>query len=464
MRCRDLRDFLVRIDSSGGVHHIAAAVDPDLEMAAIIDRVSKSAGGGPALVFDNVKGSRFRVVANLFGSEQRMAAALGCESLDDLYDRFAELLSGGGSGTALSSLARLPAIGSTPVQSDEAPCREVVHSTPNLGLIPVPHCWPGDGKPNHSGRFMTLPLVMTRGAEGGQNCGMYRVALLGADRVAIHWNPGSGGAHHAAAWHAVGTEMPVAIALGGPPALIFAAALPLPATVDEFGFAGLLLGEPVQVVKCLTSDLVVPAGAELVIEGFITPGETASDGAFGNHTGYYQPPGLSPLVRVSAVTHRADMIYPTTLVGPPPMEDCWLAAAAGRLLLALLQIDFPGVVAIYQPLAGIFHGGTIISIKEASGNGLDLIDLICEVSWLKESRLLLLVDAEQDPADIPGVYWRVLNNVTWERDLRITGTLLALDATAKPDGRNGGLEQLSMDQHVLEMVNLKWREYGFNDE
>lgn len=464
MPCYDLRDFLAHIESSGDLHCVEVTVDSNLEMAAIINRVSKSADGGPALLFNQVAGSQFRVAANLFGSEERIALALGCERLSGLSYRFADLLSTGGTCSGWSRLVNLPLIEPVPVPPVDSPCRQVTQSSPDLGLIPAPKCWPGDGRPDHAGKFITLPMVITRGIDGDLNCGMYRVALLGADRAAVHWHEGSGGAQHAAAWHAAGEKMPVAIAVGGPPALTFAASLPLPSAVDEFGFAGLLQGEPVAVVKCLTSDLYVPAGAELVIEGFIEPRATASDGAFGNHTGYYQPPGMSPLVRVTAVSHRSDMIYPATLVGPPPMEDCWLAAAAGRFLLELLKIDFPDVVDLHQPMAGIFHGATIISARNVADSGLDLIERIRVASWLKGARLILLVDSGQDPADIPGVYWRVLNNVTWDQDLRIRGEVLDIDATVKGNCRNGGLEPLKMDQDVLHLVAKKWREYGFNDD
>lgn len=464
MQICDMRDFLAQIESSGELHRIAAEVDPVLEMAAIVNRVSKLPGGGPALVFDNIKGKSFRVAANLFGSEKRVANALGRENFDDLTGWFSGFISDMGNPTAAHSpenfLSR-----TIQVDNDEAQCRQVVRNCTDLDFIPAPKCWPMDGEPDHDGKFITLPQVITRSAEKRKfNCGMYRVAILGKSDAAIHWNQGSGAARHASTWLSAAEPMPVAIALGGPPALTFASILPLPEDVDEFDFTGMLQGAPLKVVKCLTSDLVVPAGAELVIEGFVDPGAKGSDGAFGNHTGYYQIPALSPLVRVTAIYHRKDMIYPTTVVGPPPMEDCCLAAAASRLLLAVLRSEIPQVVSIHQPLSGIFHGGTIISVSASSLNGQEVMGRIRSNSWLKGSRLIVLVDAEQDPADIPGVYWRVLNNTDWGRDMKISGKLLCLDATAKEEDRSCNFGPMSMDRELLQLVDRKWREYGFNHE
>jgi 4-hydroxy-3-polyprenylbenzoate decarboxylase len=217
-------------------------------------------------------------------------------------------------------------------------------------------------------------------------------------------------------------------------------------------------------VKCLTSDLLVPAGAELVIEGEIDPGATAYDGAFGNHTGYYHPSSLASLVRVTAITRRHDMIYPTTVVGPPPMEDCWLATAAGRLFLALLRIDVPEVTGLHQPLSGIFHGGTVVAVRNGSGRGKGIIAAIRKTPWFSRSRMIVLVDDEQAPSNLTGVYWRVMNNVEWERDLVINDGCLLLDATAKISEGEPRRVPVTMDEQMVMQVKERWREYGFTND
>lgn len=463
MAHRDLRDFISQIDAFGELHRVTVAVDSCLEIAELTSRVCKMASGGPALLFDLVNGTPFRIASNLFGSEKRVAAALGRQSLDGLAAWLQGLLDDVPGATAVERLNSLTSgrAGACvePVRVAAAPCQEVRSRVPDLLELPVPKSWPGDGVPDHDGRFITLPLVVTGAVNGGLNCGIYRVALLGKDRAAIHWGPKSGGARHFSEWSSAGKAMPVAIAVGGAPALIFAAMLPLPDGLDEFLFAGMLRGEPVETVKCLTCNLMVPAGAELVIEGVIEPEETAPDGAFGNHTGYYHPSSPAPLLRVTAITRRHDMIYPTTVVGPPPMEDCWLAAAAGRLYLSLIRIDIPEVTALHQPFAGIFHGATIMAVRNGAGRGSDLLAAIRKTPWFSGSRLIVIVDEEQDPADVSGVYWRVMNNVAWGRDMVIDGGFLGLDATAKPDGRH----LVRMDEEMARYVESRWREYGFSD-
>ncbi|MSM39719.1 MAG: UbiD family decarboxylase [Geobacter sp.] len=461
----DLRDFLSRLDELGELHRVPVTVDPMHEIAAITCRACRLPAGGPALLFQQALRSAFPVVTNLFGSKKRMAAALGVERLEELTSWLRGILDREPGSSALERLTALAASNlwqrATPQLVSAAPCREVREDPPDLSRFPVLKSWPLDGAPDHAGRFITLPLVITADPAGREtNCGMYRVAVLGPDRLAIHWGESSGAAAHARAWQTGREPMPVAIAVGGDPAVTFAATLPLPKGIDEFRFAGLLRGEPVELAPCLASGLQVPAGAELVIEGVIHPGETARDGAFGNHTGYYAEPLDAPLVRVTSISRRRDMLFPATVVGPPPMEDCWLAAAAERLILSLLQIDVPQVCDMYQPHAGIFHGGTIVAVRNAVGGGGELLARLGETPWLGRSRLLVLVDAEQSPADIAGVYWRIMNNVAWERDLRVDGERLFVDATRKDTDTRTPLRP---DDGVEALVGKRWREYGFDD-
>jgi len=251
--------------------------------------------------------------------------------------------------------------------------------------------------------------------------------------------------------------MPVTIALGGPPLLAFAATLPLPDMLDEFTFAGLLGGEPLQLFRC-ANGLPAPCDAEAVIEGYLYPEDLAGCGSFANHSGYYTPPMATATLRVTALRLRDDLIYPATVVGRPPMEDCWLAAGWGRLLLSLLRIDLPEVTELHQPFAGIFHGGVIIAVRDANGRGMELIRRMRKLPWLCRSRLLVLVDDEQDPADEAGVCWRIMNNVAWGDDLLVVGDTLGVDATRKPRERR---QPVVPDGDIAALVEKRWREYGF---
>lgn len=470
MACHDLREFLNRLEGLGELQRVEVAVDPELEIAAITARASKLPHGGPALLFARVQGSPFPVATNLFGSDRRMAAALGRSTLAELTGWLAGLLAPLPGDSAMDRLGALTASKAFQAVSPrlvvDPPCQELVETPPELSGYPILKSWPADGTPDHDGRFLTLPLVITRDPESGrQNCGMYRVAVLGSDRAAIQWQSSSGGAAHARAWQARGERMPVAVAIGGDPALTFAATLPLPEFLDELTFAGLLRKTPVSLVRCRTNDLLVPADAELVIEGYLEPGETAGGGAFGNHSGYYTPSAPAALLRITAITRRREPILPATVVGPPPMEDCWLARGWERLLLPLLRLDLPAVREISQPLSGIFHGATIVAVDKAEpGEGKSLLTALWQTPWLGRARLLVLVDAEQEPADHDGVYWRVMNNVSWQRDLLMDGDRLGIDATRKLAGELGAQasrKPLRQGADIERLVERRWAEYGF---
>ena len=460
MSCHDLREFLGRLEALGELQTIAAPVSPLLEIAAITDRVCKGAGANRALLFAQVEGSRFRVATNLFGSDRRVAAALGVEQLSALTARFDTLLAASSGMTAAEKLAALPATqagqAAVPVVTSGATAAQFVSCDEGLAALPILKSWPLDGQPVHAGRFMTLPLVITAAPDsGGSNCGMYRAAVIDNETLAVCWSSSSGAALHAAAWREHGTPMPVVIALGGPPALTFTATLPLPVGLDEFTFAGMLQGEPVRVLRC-GNGLVAPATAEAVLEGYLLP-ESIDAGAFGNHTGSYTPSTPAAAIRITALRCRRDMILPATVVGRPPMEDCWLARAGGFLLLSLLKIDLPQAVALHAPFAGIFHGAVIIAVSNAGGRGRELLAAIRNTPWFAAARLLIIVDEEQDPADEAGVCWRVMNCVDWERDLVIAADRLSIDATRKPEGRM----PVVADEDTTAMVAKRWREYGF---
>jgi len=432
----------------GELQRVEAEVDPELEIAAITDRHSKAPGGGKALLFCRVKGSPFPVATNLFGSYARMAAALEVAELKEL-------------GARMEQLLLAPEAAPPPVPVEKAPCQEVVQRVPALASFPFLTSWPGDG-----GRFITLPLVFTRDPEtGAVNCGMYRVRLFDDECAGIRWKPGSGGFAHYQKYAAAGKPMPVAIAVGADPALTLAASLPLPDPFDELSFAGFLRGEPVELARCLSvPELSVPARAELVIEGYVEPGQTRREGPFGNHTGRYDPGEEVPLLRVTRITHRSDPICQATVVGPPPMEDCYLAKAAERLLTPLSRRLCPEIVEITLPMEGIFHGCALVAIrKERPGQGREVLAKLRSGGWLSRGKLLLVLDASPAAATLPGAFWQALNAVRFPDDLLLAGGCLGIDATAKlPEEGGEPFEELRQDPTVSALVERRWREYGFS--
>ena len=473
---RDLHEFIATLERLEELHRVTAAVDPILEIAAITDRVSKLPGGGKALLFERPKGTSIPVATNLFGSSRRMAAALGVASLNDLTGMMAELLVSTPTGSAGDALASLSAHETfrryAPEEVAKGRCQEMTEP-PDLTRYPILQSWPGDGAPHSTGRFMTLPLVFTHDPESGStNCGIYRIQVLGADRAAIHWYPGRGGERHYRKAVKRGERLPVAVALGGPPVLPLAALFPLPDGVDEVAFAGVLAREALPMVRCRTSDLMVPAGAEIVIEGHLEPGETVRDGAFGNHTGFYIPGAKVPLLRVSHISRRADCLYPATVVGRPPMEDCHLAAAAGRLMLPLLRRTVPELVDIAFPLEWIFHGGAIVSVTDAAaGRGEEVIRALWATPFMAAARVIVVVDGDTDVRDASRVAWRAMNTADWRRDLIVSersgavpfpwfGSRFGIDATRKA-GRKGWPRELVPDDATRHLVDLRWEEYGF---
>jgi 4-hydroxy-3-polyprenylbenzoate decarboxylase len=447
MACKDLRDFLARLDALGELQRVDLEVDPDLEIAAITDRHSKAPDGGKALLFNRVKGSRFQVATNLFGSYRRMAAGLEVADLRELTSRMERLLA-------------FPQDAPLPVLIEKAPCQEVVERVPDLASYPFLKSWPGDG-----GRFITLPLVFTKDPEtGAANCGMYRVRLFDANSAGIRWKRGSGGFAHFEKYLAAGLKMPVAIAVGADPALTLAASLPLPEPFGELSFAGFLHDEPVEMVRCLTSELLVPARAELVIEGFIEPGETRFEGRFGNHTGRYDEGEDVPVFRVSCITHRVDPVCQATVVGPPPMEDCFLGKAAERLLLPLLRRECPEIEEITLPFEGMFHGCALVAIKKsAPGQGRRVLESLRGGGWLKRGKLLVVLDATDTALRLSGAFWQALNAVQFPRDLVLSDGCLGIDATRKfpEEGGERDSEELRQDSSVSALVERRWREYGF---
>lgn len=445
MAIRDLRGFLALLDAAGELHRVEAEVDAELEIACITDRHSKLPGGGKGLLFCNVKGSSYPVATNLFGSPSRMALALQVENLSLLTAKMEQLL-------------RCPELAPAPTLAGNAPCQEVVERVPMLDRFPFLKSWPAE-----EGRFITLPLVFTRDPDtGAGNCGMYRVRVFDDGHVGIRWKPGSGGFEHWRKYQDAG--MPVAIAVGAAPALTLSAMLPLPDPMDEVRFAGYLLGEPVAVTRCLDSELQVPAQAEMVIEGVIEPGAMRREGPFGNHTGSYDPGEEVPLMRITCITRNKEPICQATVVGPPPMEDCYLAQAAERLLLPLLRRDCPEVVDLAMPLEGIFHGCALVAIdKSRPGQGRQVLERLRSDGWLKRGKLLVVVDHVPGGLTLSQGFWQALNAVRFPQDLVVTPDgCLGVDATRKfPEEGGEPAVLLAQDASVSARVAQRWREYGF---
>ncbi|HTH63704.1 MAG TPA: menaquinone biosynthesis decarboxylase [Gemmatimonadales bacterium] len=489
MALDNLRAFIGAIDAAGDLRRVSRAVSTRLEITEIADRVMKSPGGGSALLFerptlDAGRASDIPVAVNLFGSGSRMAIALGVQQLDEVGERISELLNlkvPEGLFAKLAMLPRLAELAKFPPRSvsGQPPCQEVVirGDDVDLGRFPVPVCWPGDGGP-----YITLPGVITRDpATGTRNVGMYRIQVTGPRVVAMHWQRHKVGAAH---WRAMAERretMPVAIALGGDPASIYAASAPLPPSIDEFLFAGFLRKEPVRLAKAVTSDLDVPAEAEIVLEGYVDPAEPlVMEGPFGDHTGFYSLADLYPQVHITAVTMRAEPIWPHTIVGRPPMEDYWLGHATERIFLPLLKLTLPEIVDYHMPAEGIFHNLVFVSIdKQYPGQAFKVMNGLWGQGLMSLAKVIVVVDKDVNVRDPQEAWWVALNNIDPERDTRFTrgpidvldhssraftfGSKLGIDATKKWKEEGFDREwpdKIVMDAETKRRVDAMWRELG----
>jgi len=459
----NLSQFLALLEERDELGRIRVEANPILEIAAITDRVCKQPDGGRALLFQRPKGSNFPVATNLFGSLRRVCLALGMDSLDRLTERMAELLALVPEPDAAPldrRIAGLPEFSRfAPVVGQDTDL--VTMAAPDLGRFPFLQSWPGDGAVEGHPRYITLPQVFTVAPDGtGPNCGMYRCQVRGPRELAVRWHPGSGAARHFEHYRRCGEPMPVAICLGGPPAALFSALLPLPGDLDEMTFAGFLRDAPLELTACRSAPLRVPAGCEVVIEGYADPRETVIEGPFGNHTGFYAPAGPAAMVRVTAISLRPDAVIPATLVGPPPMEDCWMAKAWERLLLAFARRLLPAVADICFPLEWIFHQSAIISLENPNpGMVREIAGALWQTPWFRSARLLVFVDAATGSVDLSRAAWRGINLVEDGRDVirGENGARLALDATGSRLPR----QPVVTDGAIAEQVVRRWREYGF---
>lgn len=480
MGYKGIRDYIRILDENNELIKIQTEVDPVLEITEIADRVVKN--NGPALFFENVKGSEYPVLINAFGSYKRMELALEVESLDRIAEKIAGYLETSVPETFFDKLKVLPllkeASGFFPIKVKSAPCQEVVKKTVDLSEFPILKCWPGDG-----GRFFTLPLVFTKDPETGQqNMGMYRMQVFDNNTTGMHWHIHKDGASNYRKYLNNKKRMEVAVAIGADPATIYASTAPLPGKIDEMIFAGFLRGEPVEIVKCKSVDLRVPANAEIILEGYVEPGEVRREGPFGDHTGYYSLADDYPVFHVETITHRKSPIYNATIVGKPPMEDCYLAKATERIFLPLLKLQLPEIVDMNLPLEGVFHNCAIVSInKSYPGQAKKVMHAIWGLGQMMYTKMIIVVDGEIDVHDLSTVAWKVFNNIDAKRDVVIVegpldaldhsspmprfGSKMGIDATKawSEEGHNREWPpDIEMSKEIKELVDRRWKEYGIS--
>jgi 4-hydroxy-3-polyprenylbenzoate decarboxylase len=480
MAFRDLREFLSALEARGELKKIQAPVSADLEAAEIADRAVKS--GGPALLFENVKGHDVPLAMNLFGTMGRMCLALGVSSLDEIGARMVEVIEPEIPSNLIEKLKLLPKLARLadfiPKTVSSGPCQEVVETDkPSLSFLPVVKTWPGDGGP-----FITLPLVFTKDPKTGRrNVGMYRMHVYDETTTGMHWHVHKGGAQHYRGFRRKRERMPLAVALGGDPATIYAASAPLPEDVDEMVFAGFLRRQPVELVRCRTVDIEVPAHAEVILEGYVDPDDLRTEGPFGDHTGYYSLADEYPVFHVTCVTRRKKPIYPATIVGKPPMEDVYLGKATERIFLPLLRKIVPEVVDMNLPIEGIFHNVALFAIdKRYPGHARKVMSAVWGLGLLMFSKFVVIFDADVNIQDPSEVLWRLGNNVDPRRDTMIVdgpvdalehaspvphyGSKMGIDATRKWASEGFAREwpeDIRMDETIVDLVTRRWKEYGF---
>jgi 4-hydroxy-3-polyprenylbenzoate decarboxylase len=454
MAYSDLREFIAALEKRGELKRISFEVDPVLEITEFADRAVKR--GGPALLFEKPKGSRVPVFINGFASARKMEIALEVASIEDIAGRissYLEMRAPEGLVGKLKMLPKLAEMGSFfPKTVSSAPCKEVIrHDGFSLLDYPILKCWPQDG-----GRFITLPLVFTKNPETGKrNCGMYRMQVFDERSTGMHWQTHKQGAEHYRRLQASGSKrMDVAVAIGSDPATMYSAILPLPPDIDEMMMAGFLRARPVEMIRCETSDLEVPANAEIVLEGYVEAGELRTEGPFGDHTGFYSLEDQFPVFHVTCITQRKDPIYAATIVGPPPMEDYYMGQAIERIFLPLMRLQLPEVRDISMPAEGVFHNLILVSIRKSYPlHARKVMHAIWGLGQAMFSKCIVVVDEDVDVQDAREVAWKALNNIDPQRDIEfVMGPVDSLDhASRLPDfGSKMGVD-----------ATRKWPQEGF---
>jgi 4-hydroxy-3-polyprenylbenzoate decarboxylase len=427
MAYSSFRGFIDALDRAGELVRIRVPVATELEITEIADREMKKPGGGKALVFerptiDGVE-SRFPLAINTMGSRRRMAMALQLESIDELAEQMQLILKAKPPANLRHAftLARqgLDLLHARPKHVKDGPCKEVIHrfdkgGTPfSLANLPILKCWPQDG-----GRFITLPMVHTRDPDTGErNMGMYRMQVYDGQTTGMHWQVHKVGARHGKRYYERGEKMPVAVCLGGDPALTFAATAPLPDGLDEILFAGFARKKSVELVRCETIDLEVPAESDFVLEGYVQPGELRPEGPFGDHTGFYTPVDDYPVFHLTAITHRRDAMYPATIVGVPPMEDYYMGEASVRVFLPVFKMNFPEIVDMALPAEGVFHNLVFVSIrKQYPWQAYKIMHGLWGMGQMMFSKYIVVVDEDCDVHNTSEVLFRWCANTDPQRD------------------------------------------------
>lgn len=512
MAYRDFRHFLETLESRGELKRIAHPISPYLEITEVSDRVMKA--GGPALLFENVRGPQHRlgspnplsavignpsihpaavpggevvyapVAINTMGSHKRMSLALSCEDFEEHAERLRILLKPEIPKGPLEALKRLPGLfgelkNIPPKTVTQAACHEIVMQGDEVDLtkLPILTCWPEDGGP-----FITLPLVFTFDPETGKrNVGMYRVQLHDRNTCGMHWQMHKTGARHMEAAGVKGKRIEVCVALGGDPAYTFSAISPLPPGIDEMLFAGFLRRENARLVQAKTVDIKVPADAEIVLEGYVDPSERRLEGPFGDHTGYYSLAEDFPVFHVTCVTTRRDPIYPATIVGVPPMEDGWMGKAVERIFLPLIQLTVPEIVDMNLPVQACFHNIAFVSIKKKyPGHAFKVMNAIWGLGGLAFTKMVFIFDDDCDVQNIDEVLFRIGANCDPARDALPSrgpvdqldhaslaegfGGKMGFDCTHKLPGENGFSrlypKLIGMSDDVKRRVDAIWNDLG----
>jgi 4-hydroxy-3-polyprenylbenzoate decarboxylase len=519
----DLREWIAALENAGELKRIPTEVDPVLEITEIADRVSKGAAkaygrpGGPALLFENVKGANgIPVLINQFGSERRMQMALGVEKFDEVAERIRQLLNMKSPEGFLEKLKMLPMLADMgkffPRIVPNGPAKEIIQKKDfSLLDLPVLQCWPKD-----AGRFITLPCVITRDPRTGKrNVGMYRMQVYDATTAGMHWqrqkvaaehyremlragaqapSPAesarksaavdimarSGGGSTLAAGKRPSGKLEVAVAIGTEPALTFSAIVPAPPEVEEFIIAGFLRQKPVELVKCETVELEVPASAEIVLEGYVNLDELRTEGPFGDHTGFYSLEDEYPVFHLTCVTHRKNPIYSTTIVGKPPMEDGFMGKAVERIFLPLMKLTLPEIVDVNLPVEGVFHNLMIVSIRKSyPGHARKVMNGIWALGQAMFTKCIVVVDEDVNVQDIGDVVLKVFNHIDPERDIQFTlgpvdsldhasrlanfGSKMGVDATRKWPAEGFTRpwpDEILMDEKTKAAVDKKWKDLG----
>ena len=480
MAYKDLREFIDLLEKKGLLKRISAPVDSELEITEITDRVSKSLGH--ALFFENVKGYDIPLLINAFGTEERMNLALEVNSIDELADQAADILETKTPQSLLEKIKLIPKLrelGSFfPKTVKTGPCKEVIiKENPSLNKFPVIKSWPLD-----EGRFITLASAFMKDPETGvRNSGIYRMQVYDDRTTGMHWHIHKVGASILRKYKELKKRMPVAACIGTDPAVTFASITPLPDLIDEMILAGFIRKKAVELVKCETIDLEVPANSEIVLEGYVDPEELRVEGPFGDHTGFYSLPDLYPVFHITCITHRKNPIYQTIVVGKPPMEDCHMGAVIERLFLPMIKKQFSEVVDMHMPFEGVFHNLLILSIKKQyPGHARKMMHALWGMGQAMYTKVIIVVDEGTDIRDLSSLTWKVLNNIDPKRDIEFVmgptetldhasrsstfGSKMGIDATKKwkEEGFNREWpDESKMTPEVKELVKKRWKEYGF---